>query len=226
MKTTKFVAVMAMAATIMTSCGKQESSNLYSDLSLNDLRGNVESVKMLTLFLSDEGKPIGEPMQSGMIEYFNDKGEICTPNVKIERDSQNRISTYKYEEKMEVCDEEENPGREFDIKYVEKKFTYDENNSITEWTLVERVPAYNSTDTFTSKCYYDDNKHLVKVDMHCHLVSEYSETYDIKKVIEYILLETDEQGNWTKRKVCTKEDMGTWTHVQNVIEEREITYRK
>jgi len=217
---------MALAATIMAGCGKQEGSNLYSDLSANDLRGNVESVKLLTLFLSDEGKPIGDPLPSGMIEYYNEKGEICTPNVNIERDSKNRISIYKYEEKIEVCDEEENPGREFDIKYVEKKFTYDEDDNIIEWTLVETVPEYKSTDTFTSKCYYDDSKHLVKVDMHCHLVSEYSETYDIDRVIDYILLETDEQGNWTKRKVRTTEDMGTWTHIQNVIEIREIVYRK
>jgi hypothetical protein len=42
---------------------------------------------------------------------------------------------------------------------------------------------------------------------------------------EYNILQKDEQGNWTKRIVCTTKDYKTWKYTERHWEIREINYR-
>ena len=222
MKTTKFIAILAVAASIMTACSKQ--SDVSEDLRLRDLRGNVVSVKLFTQNLNDEGKPIGIPRQVGIMERFDENGKIVTSDVNIERNKQGRIISYCREEMVEACDESENDSP--DRKRITERYVYNGQGDIIEKTVRDEMLTYTCLSEYASKLFYDQNNNLIKQTTHVYSETEGSEPYEWNEETEYSIIETDGQGNWIKRQVHLIQNFSTRKYTHSNIETREITYRK
>jgi len=224
MKTAKNVAFMAIAAFVLAACGEKNPS-LPSDLQLRELQGNVESVKYFTQRINPEGNPIGSPIQSSIVELFDENGKIITPDVKIERDAKGNIVLYIRMEMVAACDEEVDGEGNYDRKRITETYAYDEKGKIVEKTIKNEMLTYTELSVFVSKCFYDDEKNLVKLATHVNTETEGSEPYEWDEETEYNILQKDEQGNWTKRIVCTTKDYKTWKYTERHWEIREINYR-
>lgn len=224
MKTAKFVAITAIAAFMLTACGEKSSSHL-SDLQLRELQGNVESVKYFSQRMNPEGNPIGDPIQTGIVELFDEEGKIITPDVQIERDAKGNIISYVRMEMVAANDEEVDGEGNYDRKRITETYVYDENGEIAEKTIRNEMLTYTELSVFASKCFYDEDKKLVKLATHVNTEVEGSDPYERDEETEFTTLQTDEHGNWTKRIVCTTQDYLTWKYTERSLQIREITYR-
>lgn len=187
MKATKNLAIMAVVSIVLTSCSK--NSYLSSDLRLRDLHGNVESVTM-----------------DFHTQVFDENGMTCTPNMIIERDSQNRMIKYACDDMLEDVGD----------MWFSEEFEYGADGNVS---------VYNKNTYFNytgGHCYYDKDGHLTKlIAQGCG-----EDGGEWSSVTEYSILESDEQGNWTKRKWHKVEESAEGTDERDGEDVRDIVYRK
>ena len=186
MKTTKVLAIMALATIMLTGCSKE--FYLSSDLRLRDLYGNVEKVTL-----------------NFETELFDENGLNVTPRMVIDRDEQNRIIKFE-------CDPQYDAGD----AWFSEEFEYDADGNVS---------VYNKNTYFNfsgGHCYYDKDGHLTK------MIAEgcWEDGGEWSAVTEFSIIESDEHGNWTKRKWHKVVESAEGTDESNGEDVREIVYRK
>ncbi|MCR5049515.1 MAG: lipoprotein [Paludibacteraceae bacterium] len=128
--------------------------------------------------------------------HFDEKGKVCTANVAIERDEQGRIVKYEFGSIETVGD-----------MWYEDQYSYNESG-----VVVKKIhSSIFSSQTITYS--YDEAGHVKQS------IAEVAAEGEVwKEEQNYTLLEFDDHGNWTKRKVEAPEEDAS-------IEERQIYYR-
>ena len=148
------------------------------DLKLRDLYGSVHTMALYEQDCDEAGNPIANSWPLGVTEVFDEAGRIVTEKIDINRDESGRILSYKLDE------------FEFGDSWYQEDYVYGENG------LVTKLDLYKYFFSATRYCVYDEDGHLSRV------VSEQSEEGEVRNVVmDYKILETDNNGNWTKRLV-------------------------
>lgn len=148
------------------------------DLKLRDLYGSVHTMALYEQDCDEAGNPIANGWPLGVTEVFDEAGRIVTEKIDINRDESGRILSYKLDES------------EFGDLWYQENYVYGENG------LVTKLDLYKYFFSATRYCVYDEDGHLSRV------VSEQSAEGEVwNVVVDYKILETDNNGNWTKRLV-------------------------
>ena len=171
------------------------------DLKFRDLYGSVHIMTLYEQDCDENGNPISTAWQPGVTEVFDQAGWIVTSKVNINRDENGHILSYELDES------------EFGDLWYQENYVYGENG------LVTKLDLYKYFFSATRYCVYDEDGHLSRV------VSEQSAEGEVWKVVmDYKILETDNNGNWTKRLVHHTTVSQEETKHNYKLELRDIVY--
>lgn len=171
------------------------------DLKFRDLYGSVHTMALYEQDCDENGNPISAAWQPGVTEVFDQAGWIVTNKVNINRDESGRVLSYELDES------------EFGDLWYQENYVYGENG------LVTKLDLYKYFFSATRYCVYDEDGHLSRV------VSEQSAEGEVWNVVmDYKILETDNNGNWTKRLVHHTTVSQEETNHNYKLELRDIVY--
>jgi hypothetical protein len=171
------------------------------DLKFRDLYGSVHTMALYEQDCDETGNPIANSWQLRVTEVFDEAGRIVTEKIDINRDENGRILSYKLDE------------IEFGDSWYQEDYVYGENG------LVTKLDRYEYFFSATRHCVYDEDGHLSRV------VSEQSAEGEVWNVVmDYKILETDNNGNWTKRLVHHTTVSQEETKQNYKLELRDIVY--
>ena len=136
-------------------------------------------------------------------ELFDENGMNVTPKMVIERDGQNRIVKFE-------CDPQYDAGD----AWFSEVYEYDKAGNLSK---CNRESYYSSQEIR----YIYEKGHLSKT-----LTTCFGEGDEWTVETAYTILESDEQGNWTKRKWHAIEENAEGTSERDGEDSRKIVYRK
>lgn len=216
-------AVVSMTLAVSCTSGAKsenasaESGSVTADLLMDELTGKVKLCKTTTKSCNEQGVSEDDMIWSSVTKVYDEEGYL---DVNAE---------------------------ELDWRMVGPRLTRNDKKQITQ--VAWRVPEfemdvtdtyeYNADGTVKScvsegvesidelKYYYDEDKHLK-----CRVSDGAGEGSVFRSTSEYTVLDTDEQGNWTRRLVKATYESGPddgsgkfdETFISYELEVREIVY--